>query len=448
MRPPIFVVDDEKFITTLFERALTDAGYTVFTYREAEAALAELPSRRPFLVLLDLHLPGMNGLEALGRIRSVSPETEVVMVSGHGTIDVAVEAIKQGAADFLSKPVQLPEVLLRVSRLDENRRLRNEVTSLRRRRRDEFQSLHYHGPSPAMAKLYHTIDQVAKFPNLIALITGASGTGKEMVARHLHYQGPYADGPFVAINCAAIPTELIEAELFGYAPGSFTDARVEGKRGQLEEADHGTLFLDEIGELNAPTQVKLLRFLQDRTFARLGEATETRRVECNIVCATNRDLPAMIVQGTFREDLYYRINVVHLHVPSLAERKEDILFFAESFLQQIRRTLGRRVLDFDETARARLLAHDWPGNLRELRNVIERACLLANKSLLTAGDLLIRGNEIAQKQPLLDALDDPIPLDEAIRLYVKQVIEKTGQNISEAARLLGISRNRLKRIVS
>lgn len=445
---PIFVVDDEKMITSLLDRALSGAGFTVEVFHDAERALDAIPNRKPFLVLLDLHLPGMNGLEALERLRTLSPETEVLMISGHGTIDVAVEAMKAGATDFLSKPVQLPEVISRVSRVYETRKLRTEVAQLRDKRRSDFFAGLHRGESPAMAQLYRTCDQIAQFPDIIALITGASGTGKEMVAQYLHYQSPFKGGPVVAINCAAIPHELIEAELFGYAPGAFTDARAEGKEGKIEAALGGTLFLDEIGELPPSAQVKLLRFLQDRSFTPIGESMP-RHIDCNIIAATNRDPEKMVAAGEFREDLYYRINVVRLHLPSLAERQEDIMSFAEIFLAQFRRAMGRPFEGFDESAWRKLLHHSWPGNLRELRNVIERACLLSAGPMLTASDLLISAGEVAAETGAgLVFPRQPMSLDKAMAIYARQVLEALEGNKSEAARRLGISRNRLKRILA
>jgi len=443
--PVIFVVDDEPLVAAVLKTALEKSGYRVRVFGDAEQALLQLPVQNPFLVLLDVHLPGINGLEALGRIQKITPQTEVMMISGYATIDVAVEAMKKGAVDFLTKPLQLPEVISRVERSYETHRLRDEVAALRDRQRQEFLARHHIGSGAAMTTVYHMAGQVAKFPNIIALITGASGTGKEMLARYLHFRCPYAQGPFVVVNCAAISPELIESELFGYEAGAFTDALTEGKKGLIERAELGTLFLDEIGELSTPLQVKLLRFLQDRSFTRVG-GTKSQHLDCNIISSTNRRLESMVEQGLFRPDLYYRINVIRLHVPSLKERPEDILFFAKAFLSEIAQGMGRIYQGFDERAQQKLIRQEWPGNLRELHNVIERACLLAEGPLLTASDLVIRSGEmIADLGPALDAL---LPMEQAMSLYVRRVLEAVGGNKSEAARLLGISRNRLKRTLN
>jgi len=444
---PIFVVDDERLITQVLEKALTGAGYPVPVFHDAEHALAELDRLSPFLLLLDINLPGISGLEALERVRENNRDIDVLIISGHGTIDMAVEAIKRGATDFLSKPVQLPEVMSRVSRIYETRKLRRQMTDLRKRERERFLATHHQGASPAMAKLYRTIHQVGKYAKIIALLTGASGTGKEMLARYLHYHSQYPEGPFMAINCAAVPMELLESELFGYAPGAFTDARTEGKPGLVEEAADGTLFLDEIGDLSGAMQVKLLRFLQDRSFTRVGETTE-QRVECNIIAATNRDLEQMGAFGQFRDDLYYRINVVRLHVPSLAERKEDILGFAAAFLWANCRAPGKHIRGLAESATRQAQRYAWPGNLRELRNVIERACLMSDGPLLSAADLLIHGEQRPiNLGPELAATAEIMSMERAMAIYAQRVLDQVDGNKSEAARLLGISRNRLKRIL-
>jgi DNA-binding NtrC family response regulator len=441
----VYIVDDELLIVATLERLLTDAGYPVRTFNDAESAIVQMKREAPFLTLLDLQLPGMNGLEALSVIKRQHPRVEVVMVSGYGTIGMAVEAMKLGAADFLSKPLQLPEVLTRVNRIHETNVLRNKVDRLRERRREEFLASLHVSTSPAMVKLYRTARQVAQHMNTVALITGESGVGKEMLAQYIHYNSPASDGAFVPVHCAAIPETLIEAELFGYAPGAFTGASPEGKNGLVDKAAGGTLFLDEIGDLTPPVQVKLLRFLQDRVVTRVGES-EGHAIECNIVAATHRDLEAMMRQGLFREDLFYRINVIRLHVPPLRERPEDIQPHAAAFLAAVSAHMGRQFRGFDEYAGRKLRAHAWPGNLRELRNAVERACLLAKGQIITPADLLTSAQEATGD--LGEPLAKPMRLDLATNIYVRQVLESAKGNKSEAARVLGISRNRLKRLLT
>ncbi len=441
----IFIVDDELAIAATLKELLTRADYPVHVFHEAEPALDSLAKEKPFLVLLDLQLPGMNGMDALRLIREKSPESEVVIISGYGTIDRAVEAMKAGAIDFFSKPLQLAEVLSRVGRIHETHQLRHEVNRLRNRQKEEFFAATYQSEHPAMVKVYHTIRQVARFPNLIALITGESGTGKEVLARTLHYHSAYAQGPFVAVNCAAIPETLIEAELFGYEPGSFTGALAEGRDGKLQKAHRGTFFLDEIGELTGQMQVKLLRFLQDRVVYRIG-ASEGVKIECNILAATNRDPEAMLADGDLREDLYYRINVIRLHLPPLRERPEDIIVHSAAFLQQFNTSMGRQFAGFNRLAEQKLVAYAWPGNLRELRNAIERACLLADGKQISAMDLFTRSLETPAD--LGAGLAKAMPLELATGIYARQILDQVNGNKSEAARLLGISRNRLKRILS
>lgn len=441
----VFVVDDELMITAVLKRLLSDAGYRVEVFSEAEPALAVLEKRDPFLVVLDLQLPGISGMEALQLIKQKRPATEVVMISGYGTIDAAVEAMKLGASDFLSKPLQLPEVLSRVSRIHETHRLRNEINRLHKRRRSEFMESYIGSTHPRMHKVHRTLQQVAKFANVVALITGESGTGKEQLARRLHYQSRFSDGPFTAINCAALPESLIESELFGYEPGSFTGALAEGKIGQLAAAAGGTLFLDEFGDLSAAVQVKLLRFLQERRVTPLG-GTESNKIECNILAATNRDPERMVQEGLLRDDLYYRINVIRFHLPPLRERPDDILPYAEAILKQMNRSMGCHFEAFDRHAQHKLLAHHWPGNVRELKNVIERACLLGKGKFITAADLLTKPQETAAS--LGERLAKPMALETANSIYVREILESFGGNKAKAARILEISRNRLKRLLT
>jgi DNA-binding NtrC family response regulator len=442
-KPMVFVVDDEPLIAATLERLLTGASFPVRVFRDAESAFVQVKKSPPFLALLDMQLPGMNGLEALALIKRHAPATEVMMISGYGTIGLAVEAMKLGAVDFLSKPLQLPEVLTRVNRLYETHQLRHKVDQLRGRRKEEFLgSLVY---SQALGKIHRTVQRIGPQANLVVLITGESGTGKEMLARTIHHQSVHAEGAFVPVHCAAIPETLLESELFGYEPGAFTGALAEGKPGLFEKAADGTVFLDEIGDLAPTVQVKLLRFLQDRVVTRVG-GDQGQAIECNIIAATHRDLEAMLRAGTFREDLYYRLNVIGLHLPPLRETPEDILTYATSFLERFGASMSKVFAGFDAAAQRKLMAHTWPGNLRELHNVIERACLLSAGPRITPSDLLIGTRESVAD--LGHGLVKLMALDHAMSLYARHVLDSVDGNKSKAARLLGITRNRLKRLLA
>ena len=370
--PRLLVVDDEEGIRISLRGILEDEGYTVFDADSAEAGLAFLEKESVDLVFLDIWLPGMDGLVMLDRLHGQYPSLPVLMISGHGTIETAVSAIKKGAHDFIEKPLSLEKVIIAVERALEFQALKRENIELRERlvSRSAAEPM---GSSPAMAGLKEQICRVAPLDTWV-LITGENGTGKELVARAVHNASRRGDRPMVAVNCAAIPEELIESELFGHEKGAFTGAD-SVKIGKFEMANQGTLFLDEIGDMSLKTQAKILRILQEKTFERVG-GNKVFHADVRVIAATNKDLEAAIASGEFREDLYYRLRVFPLYVPPLRERGEDIFLLADYFSAALAQDLGLAPVSFANDAKKALLAYPWPGNVRELRNFLERMLIL------------------------------------------------------------------------
>jgi two-component system NtrC family response regulator len=442
----ILVVDDERNYLTILSRILEEEGYRVSTADNAFAAL-ELLSREQFsLVLSDLKMPRMDGMEFFRRAREGFGELPFVILTAFATVETALEAMKAGVFDYLMKPFKNEEILLTVQKALDYARLRSENALLRQqlaRSRDR----ELLGESPAIKKLLEDIGRVAPARTSI-LVCGESGVGKELVARALHQASPRAGGPLVAVNCAAFPETLLESELFGHERGAFTGA-VERKQGLLEVADGGTLFLDEIGEFPLALQPKLLRVLQDRRFRRIGGTVELES-DVRLVAATNRDLSARIAAGEFREDLYYRLNVVTLHVPSLRERVQDIPLLAFHFLRRFAQEMGRPIHGIDPEALRMLQNHVWPGNVRELQNVIERGVLFCSGDTLLAEHLpeALSGRTSAPDRVLPSDLDSGRPLPELLEqverdLICKALVRARGVQ-AQAADLLGISRSNLQ----
>jgi DNA-binding NtrC family response regulator len=439
MDESILVVDDERGICRSIQIVLGGEGYRVETAETAAAALQLVEARKFALAVVDVKLPDLDGIELLGRLRASDPDLAVVVISGHGTIADAVRATQLGAYDFIEKPLHRERLLLSVQRALEHRRL-SELSDLLRRRDGLDEMV---GQSAPLQELRRAIELAAPTRGRI-LITGESGTGKELVARAIHRLSPLRDGPFVKVNCAAIPSTLIESELFGYEKGAFTGA-VAGRKGRFEEAHAGTLFLDEIGDMGLDVQAKLLRVLQDGELRRVG-GTRTTRVNVRVVAATNKDLKAEVEAGRFREDLYFRINVVPLEVPPLRRRREDIRPLAEHFCRELCRENGLPAKRLDAAALRRLETYDWPGNVRELRNVIERAVILGG-----------RAPEIGEKD--LPASLTPRPglpepswteslrqyLHRAEKAYILQALDQVDWNVTKAAEALGLERTHLHR---
>ncbi len=435
----ILVVEDEDKLRRVVELQLQSAGFEVDQAASAEDALKL--SDHADLVLTDLRLPGMDGLELLAVLRRQNSRTPVVVMTAFGTVEGAVEAMKAGAFDFLMKPFSLDHLMAVIQKALEVRALRDENISLREELGRRYTIDNIIGRSNAMQEVFATVMRVAP-TRATVLIAGESGVGKDLIARAIHYHSPRRDRPFVKINCSALPENLMESELFGFEKGAFTGA-VAAKPGKFEQADTGTAFLDEIGDVPASVQVKLLRVLQEREFERLG-SNKTRHIDVRIVAATNQDLRAALEQGTFREDLYYRLNVVPMNIPPLRERKEDIPFLAEHFVMKLTRDAGSRVESITEAAVRKLMEYHWPGNVRELENVIERSLVLCTGTRLDAGDIKLDTTPRTVAPPSGQLLPEGMTLDEHEQSIIREALRRSGGNKSQAARLLGLTRNALR----
>jgi DNA-binding NtrC family response regulator len=434
--PPgrVLVVDDEVNARTALAELLTDEGFEVETAADAFKALGKVDTFAPDVVVTDLKMPGMDGIELVQRLRALDDPPAVVVMTAFGAVQSAVEAMRAGASEYLTKPINLDELLVSLARVLEHQALRREARQLRQRVRDRVAPANIIGDSPAMQRIFEVIDQAAPSRATI-LITGESGTGKELVANAIHDRSPRAAGPFVKLHCAALAESLLESELFGHERGAFTGA---GRRdGRFQQADGGTLFLDEIGEISPALQVKLLRFLQEHEFERVG-GNQTVRVDVRIVAATNRDLADEVARGRFREDLFYRLNVVSLHMPSLRERKTDIPTLAAFFLDRYARENGRAVTELSPETMALLCSHDWPGNVRELENAVERAVVMSQGPVIEPRHLPANVRPGVPTQPGLPAIPGST-LAQLERYAILETLRATGGSTSRAAEMLGVS---------
>ena len=437
----ILIVDDEESIVKSLTGILEDEGFTPFSAESGEAALAFLERDQPDLVLLDIWLPGIDGIEVLKRIKEQAPGLQVVMMSGHGTIATAVEATKLGAYDFVEKPLSLDKVILAIGRALEMKRLSEENRRLRESLQEDHQIL---GRSEVVDRLREQIKMAAPADSWI-LITGENGTGKEYVARNLHRLSLRADRDFIAVNCAAIPEELIESELFGHEKGAFTGAG-EKKLGKFELAHRGTLFLDEIADMSLKTQSKILRILQERQFERVG-GNETINVDVRVVAATNKNLEELITQNQFRDDLYYRLNVIPIRVPPLRERLEDMPIMVAHFADQLAHTSTTSRKSFSPEALEALSAYSWPGNVRELRNLVERLVIMSPGPQIQLEDIP-EEYRAGARTPVRQAFSSANLKDareEFEREFIAMKLEEHGGNISRTAQVIGISREALHR---
>jgi len=432
---PVLIVDDDPELCSALSRLLGRKGYTTLTAGDGQQALALLREREIPLVLTDLMMPRMNGIELLKAAKLVSPATEVVIVTGHGTIETAVEAMKLGAYDFIEKPFSaavtlkvVRKALERQSLIAENRRLRELLSQEKEQHR-------LVGRSEVFRRTVETARQVAA-SRATVLLTGESGTGKEVFANAIHRWSDRAGRNLIKISCAAIPETLLEAELFGYEKGAFTGAAGR-RRGRFEAAHRGTLFLDEVGELPPTVQVKLLRVLQEGVFERLG-SNEPIQVDVRIIAATNADLEQMVSAGTFREDLFYRLNVINLEIPPLRHRTEDILLLAHTFLEDFCRENDKRIEGFSQAAQEALLRYDWPGNVRELENCIERAAVLCRGDII---DVDVLPPNVLSGRRQADVVTIPVgtTLRDAEMMLLRATLDSTGGNKEQAARILGIT---------
>ena len=439
MSASILIVDDEVSILNSLSSILEDEGYEVSVAKSGIEALKLCAVSPPELMMLDIWMPDMDGLETLRRLRELVPQTQVMMMSGHGSIETAVKAIKLGAYDYIEKPLSLENVTLRVKHALDQHRLEQENRTLRTKVERKFELI---GQSPAMRQLKQIIETAGP-TNSRVLIGGENGTGKELVARAIHQQSARANRPFVAVNCAAIPETLIESELFGHERGSFSGATTM-KRGQFEQADGGTLFLDEIADMSLSTQAKVLRALQEQQFTRVG-GTKLIKVDVRVLAASNKDLLKEIEKGTFREDLFYRLNVVPIVVPTLRDRREDIPLLVKHFLHVHAEEQGLKIKQVSPEAMDVFIQYEWPGNIRELENTVERAVLMADTDIIEPKDLTLAtadGGGPEERSRLSSMLRLPaegMPLDDLERMVILEALRMNDWVQKDAARFLAVS---------
>jgi DNA-binding NtrC family response regulator len=439
MKKRILVVEDEEKLRRVIELQLVSTGFEVDKAGTAEEGLRVVD--RADLVLTDLKLPQMDGLKFLALIRRQNSLVPVIMMTAYGSVETAVEAMKSGATDFLLKPFSLDHLMQVINKAMEVRALRDENRQLKEElgRRYEFQNII--GRSEPMQEIFATIERVGP-TRATVLLAGESGVGKDLIARAIHFHSPRRDRPLVKINCTAIPENLMESELFGYERGAFTGAQTS-KPGKFEQADTGTVFLDEIGDVPAAIQVKLLRVLQEREFERLG-SNVTRHIDVRVIAATNQDLRAALEQGTFREDLYYRLNVVPMNIPPLRERKQDIPFLANHFVHKLAPDSGCRVESITSAAIDKLMAYHWPGNVRELENVIERSLVMCTGTELDAPDIKLESAPRPRPQNGTHFIPEGLTLDQYEQEIIREALRRADGNKSQAARMLGLTRNALR----
>jgi two-component system response regulator AtoC len=446
MQYKILVIDDEPILRDSLEVALKTSGYEVLTSRTGEEGLERFQKENPDLVLLDHWLPGINGDEVLRRIKEEEPEIPIIIMTAQGSIEMAVNLMKMGAFDFLVKPFELDQVEDLIKKGLERVRLKKEVEWLRAQYQEKFRSGGIIGVSQKMKEVLELAERVAPGSETTVLIEGETGTGKELLAEYIHFLSPRSSFPFIPINCGAIPKDLFESELFGYERGAFTGALDKGKMGKVEAAEKGTLFLDEVGELFPSAQVKVLRVLEEKEYFKVG-GVDQRKADVRIIAATNKDLETEVKKGNFRDDLYFRLNVVKLHIPPLRERKEDILPLFRFFVDRFNEQFKKRFVQISREAEECILSYHWLGNIRELRNTVERILLLEKGdtilgkylSFLTAKEK--ESDDAFRFQPMIPP--QGIVLDKVEKEYIVEALRIKKRNKSEAARMLGISRSAL-----
>ena len=439
----ILVVEDDRDMCQLLSDLLSEEGFTVKTVHDGLSAFELYRTGSFDLVITDLMMPRMRGTELVKKLKSADPDALVILITAFGTIETAVEAMQAGAYHYITKPFRTDEILLQINRALEHRTLREELQKLRTEIVGRYRFENIIGKSPKMRDIFETVAHIRDLAANV-LILGESGTGKELIARALHQSSVRAAGPFIALNCAAIPETLLESELFGYMRGAFTDAKKD-RRGLFQEASGGSLFLDEISEIPVNLQAKLLRAIEEKEVRPLG-SNHSEKVDTRLVSASNRNLEILIQDGRFRQDLYYRLNVIRLELPPLRERQEDIPLLVDHFIQKFSRQSHRAVTGIEPDALAALMSHRWPGNIRELEHTIERAVLLGTENRITLRNL---PPQIIARQdgapPLTQAVAKGYTLRELEKEYIKRVLESTRGNKTEAAKILGVDRTTLYR---
>jgi DNA-binding NtrC family response regulator len=434
------VVDDEEVMRESLAAWLREDGYTVDTAESGKEAIEKSKQKAYAIYFIDLKMPGgYDGIETMMEIRKVLPDASIIIVTAYATVDTAITAMKEGAQEYIVKPCNPEEISLLVNRLIKIKNLQRENTILRKKLTKQYSFCDIISKSSKMAEIFSLVKEVASLRSTV-LIQGESGTGKELIARAIHFSGDRAGRPFIGVSCAALTESLLESELFGHEKGSFTGATGQ-KKGKFEIAEGGTLFLDEIGDISPKLQINLLRVLQERNFYRVG-GTDQISIDVRVIAATNRDLEKAVREGTFRDDLFYRLNVINIHIPPLRERKEDVPLLVHNFIERIGPELGKEVTDISDGALKILLNYNWPGNVRELENAVERAIVTCKTKMLTEEDIAFLANGHTQEKKAWE-IPSHMTLDEIENLAITTTLQRTHGNIKEAAAILSVDRSTL-----
>ena len=447
MKPSILIVDDDEVMQETLSDVLRKRGYELFTVSSGNGALSVIKKNIIDLILLDMRLPDVDGLEVLKKIKELDTEILVIIMTAYSDVQTAVAAMKAGAYHYINKPFELEELKLMIEKGLETKSLINEVRRLHRQHREEYQNSHIYGVSPQIQYVKELISMISKTHKTSVLIQGESGTGKELAANAIHGNSKRSNRPLMKINCSAIPDSLLESELFGYEKGAFTDAKTT-KKGLFELADGGTVFLDEIGDMKPFLQSKILRVLENQTFMRVGGEREIK-VDVRIIAATNKDLEALVKEGLFRKDLYYRLKVMVVEMPPLRDRVEDILLLSNLFIEEYNREHGKNIKSFSDDAKKLVSQYHWPGNVRELRNVVERAMILTDQEIIAPKHLpfeLRQTEHDNREDPEIEIYEnsDDLSLDQNEKTHIVRVLKKLQWNKSKAAKTLGVSRATLR----